>query len=463
MRIGRSNNRSLQTANNQGLARRVDNRIDATVDAYAARFKTALAVDGAVAFIFNKHNGIIPCTCRGFVNLDNIISTEVGVTGNETSDGAVSTRFDNKTTTAVSFNQPNRVKQVGGLRPADLDDFFRSRTESIVDKISNKISEEDGKDFDDSTFVNDSAEDIMDVLFSGEDLPRYSTEGDGDPMQRILSATNIGGSPDYATSSNFIACPICMGSGYVDTWRLYNGERVLLDASEAHNVEILNDVEIDTDSRPAVYSIYPRSTIKWTGVKFPSSWRHLMRLAVFNKGKEISPNDYRMFYVHPLQPEVLNPLTYQTFQLLNNSMLLTNKNELTIILQSNIEDPKYPVIFSHIEFVFSLGYPVRIQVPDMEVANEDEFVDWNLSTNFEMPADVELKENSYIVEGKYTRTWKVTQVNRKLTARGKSAGYAVGVRALHSFERQFFLFNILGKPRDPFSNQGISKMDEDDI
>jgi hypothetical protein len=155
-------------------------------------------------------------------------------------------------------------------------------------------------------------------------------------------------------------------------------------------------------------------------------------------------------------------LDYQALSLLNKGTLLALQNELTIVLETTSSDPTVPLVFSHIEIVFSLGDVVRMQIPDMEVPNEDEYVDWNLSTNFELPSDVEIRENSYLVEGKYTRTWKVTQINRKLTARGKSFGYAVGVRALHSFERQFFMFNILGKPRDPFSNKSIRRMDDGD-
>ena len=46
--IGRRGIRSLQTSANQGLARRADNRLDGIVDAQAAKFKNALAVDGGL-------------------------------------------------------------------------------------------------------------------------------------------------------------------------------------------------------------------------------------------------------------------------------------------------------------------------------------------------------------------------------------------------------------------------------
>jgi hypothetical protein len=460
MKIGRSNNRTLQTANNQGMARRVDNRVNATVDAYAARFKTALAVDGAVAFIFNKHNGITPCTCRGFINYNNVMSHEVGITGMETSRDEVKQDLSNNSRHAGVFDN-SKIRQVGGLRPSDLDDHFRGRNETIVEKISNKFTEADEDQFlEENSFTDDSSDDIVDAMFGGyTEAPIMG--GDGDPMKKILDATRLGNSTDHAFTSNFVACPICMGSGYVDSWRLYNGERIVLDASEKYKIEIYNDVEIDTTAQPATYSVYERSHIEWQNVGLPLSWRHLMRLAVFNGGKELAPDSYRLYYVHPSQPNTRNPLDFQALALLSNHALLRLGNKVKIILESAM-GPRYPLVFTHVEMMFSLGEVVRIQIPDMEIANEDEFADYNLNSNFELPSDVEIKENSYLVEGKYTRTWKVTQVNRKLTSRGISFGYAVAVRALHSFERQFFLFNILGKPRNPFDNSNIRDMDGED-
>jgi len=455
VRIGRSNNRSLRTSGNQGLARRVDNQLDAIVDAQAAKFKTALAVDGAVAFIYNKHSGIIPCTCRGFQNFNNIAAHEVGIAGSETQTNSVSFNPETSHRHATAFPASNQIRQVGGLEPSHLDDYFKQRNESIVDKIRNVVDErtEEG-------FIDDPADDVIDALFQEDPAPVFS--GDGDPMKSILASTNLANSSSHAFNSAFVACPICYGAGYVDTWRLYNGERIVLDASNSHAIDIFNDVEIDTDAQPATYSIYDRSHIKWSGVKFPTSWRHLLRLAIFNGGEEISPSAYRLYFVHPSASDTRNPLNYQTLSQLSNSPLLKINNGLDIILEPVIDGTNAPLVITHVEFLFALGHPVRIQVPEADVPNEDEFVDFNLTLTFELPADVEIKENSYIIEGKYTRTWKVSTINRKLTARGKSFGYSVSARALHSFERQFFLMNVLGKPRNPFANNAIRNMDDED-
>lgn len=448
--IGRKNIRTLQTPNNQGMARRVDNRLDGIVNSQAARFKTALAVDGSVAFIYNKRRGVISCTCRGMRNLNGFITHELGISGHEVDADSVQFVKNSNMHTAISFEGEDIVKQVGGLNPSQLDDYFSLRNETIVDKIEGN----------DDYFTEDNAPDILEALFDDSVAPVFS--GDGDPMRDILATTNLANGTEQALSPSYIACPICYGSGYVDSWTLFNGVRIVLDASNTFQIEIDNDVSIDSDAQPAVYSIRERSAIQWNEVSLPSSWRHLMRIALFNKGEEVPKSDYIMYFIHPSAPGVKNVLNYQTLSLLNNGNLLSADNKVSILIES-LKGPDYPLIFTHGEMLFSLGKPVMMQVPEAEIPNDDEFADWNLNLTFEMEAGVELRENSYIVEGKYTRVWKVSSINRKESARGKSFGYSVSVRALHSFERQYALMNVLGKPRNPFVSQGSSPdMSDDD-
>lgn len=450
--IGRGNIRSRMTSGNQGMARRVDNKIDAVVDAYAARFKTALAVDGSVAFIYNKHEGVISCTCRGFRNLTGIVRHEVGLSGHETDRGDSSFTKAANIHTSSSKYPIKGVKQVGGLKPTELDHLFQNRNETVVEKIS-----EDGED---ESFTADSSADLVNALFDHGPAPNFS--GTGDPMQQMIAATNLGNSTDHAYSPHMVACPICFGAGYVDTWKLYNGERLVLDASNRYEIETYNDVMLDDDNQPAVYTIRERSTLQWNSVAIPTSWRHLIRLQVYNGVVPVPLDAYTLYYEHPSQPGVRNLLTFASLNLLNNKPILFNSNKLKVFIESNLPYDQ-PLVITHIEMLFSLGEATRIQVPEADVPNEDEYVDWNLQINFELPSDIEIRENSYVVEGKYQRVWKVTQINRKMTARGKSFGYNVGVRALHSFERHYSLMNVFGIVRNPFYNQAIKGMDESEI
>lgn len=449
--IGRNNIRSRMTPSNQGLARRIDTKLDGVVDAFAAKFKTALAVDGVTCFIFNKHRGNVPCTCRGFQNLNNFASHEVGLTGREASRGTINLMSDGKTRISESFLTDNgNIREVASLTPSDLDNLFQQNNETIVQKITN----DDPNQEPDSDFVNDPFDDVVDALFSEEGAPIYS--GDGDPMKQLLSGTSLQNSTDFPFSSGMVTCPICFGAGSVDSWRLYNGERVVLDASTMYTLDIFNDVEIDQTSQPAVYSVAERSYLQWSNVSLPTSWRHLMRLAVFNRGREIPTSDYNLYMIHPSQPTVRNPINYQILSQLNNSALLQQGNKLTFELESNL-GPYERLVFTHVEFLFSTGELVYCQVPEASIADEDEYIDWNLNLTMEVASDVQLRENSFIVDGKYQRVWKVTEINRRQSAQMKSFGYSVTVRPLHSFEKSYTLMNVFKKIIDPFNSPYVKE------
>lgn len=449
--IGRRNIRSRLTPGNQGMSKRVDDKLNSIVDAHASKFKTALAVDGAVSFIWNKHRGVIACTCRGLRNLDNIASHEIGLTGHETPVTDVTLDKGTRTASPVATLANGGVRQVGGLNESSIDQLFKHQSETVVEKIAGDNDEE---------FTEDSEVDIFDAMFNeGDAGPMFA--GDGDPMQNLIASDNFGNSSDHGFTSQMVACSICFGSGFVDTWRLYNGERIVLDASAAHGIDVFGAVDVDNTSQPIVYALYERSYIRWSQVDIPTSWRHLIRIHVYNKNELISPERYTLFWRHAAAPGVRNVLTYDTLNALNGSPLLMGDNKLIIELEPNIDDPEESLIFTHAEILLSLGHPVRIQVPEMEIPNEDEYIDWNASPTFESPSDIEVKENSYVIEGKYRRIWKVTSINRKLSARGISFGYSLSTRSLHSFERQYFLMNVFRRPRNPFHNNQLRGMDDD--
>ena len=321
--IGRRGIRSFQTPANQGLARRADNRLDGIVDAQAAKFKNALAVDGSVAFIFNKHKGITACTCRGFQNLNGIPRHEIRVSGHETPRGEVKEHTPEHRSATV-FEPAKGVRQVDSLiRPDNLDSYLD--LQSYAHNLTSKI--EDLTDVE--AYVDDPNVDVLDALADGSEAPIYS--GDGDPMRDLIAASNIGNSSDFALSPGMVACPICFGAGFIDTWRLYNGERILLDASQRYSIVITNDVELDDTLQPAAYSIYERSTLTWENVEFPTSWRHLLRLAVYNKGSRLPSSAYKLFFEHSSAPGVRNELTTATLKALNNGNLLRVNNKLTSI------------------------------------------------------------------------------------------------------------------------------------
>jgi len=461
MIIGRSgSNRTLKTPSDQGLSRRADKQLNWAADSHSAKFENALAVDGSVAFIWNKSKGSIVCTCRGFQN-------RVGGAQDELVGGTTSATTDivnviNESGGGIghsTVSSPTEVNSDGftyvgeSITADNLDDFFSGRTveESATDKIKQDSSLVDR--LNKGTGDYPGSGDIIDALSDGYGDVTTLDE-DGDPLFNAVSLNH--GNPTQLLTPTMVLCPICFGYGTVDSWSIYNGQRVILDASGQFKTT-MTDVEID-DSQPVKLLIQPGSNVTWSAVGIPQVWRHLIKLSVYDMGKLLAPSDYKLSFIHPSAPTVSTTLDYETLKQLNSSALLATGNTLTITLEP--VDTK-PLEFTHIEFLFSLGDVVKLQMPEIDVPNQDEFADWNLNATFEMSSRVTIKENSYITEGKYKRVWKVETVNRKLTSAGKSYGYSVSGRALHSFEKAFGLMSVFGKPSDPFSDKIDEQIDDE--
>lgn len=411
---------------NTGLAYRADRRLQGIADLKAAQFETSLAVDGVVAFIWNKVKGTTMCTCTGTSDRD--------------------------------FNQP-----LGSVHPdADLPGVKTSHTRPPIGTRGQftYIGEGDvtfnnmdgylrGKHYDKpsyekQTLPSDTVLDILDETGDFKDefdiLNALNDPSDGEPK----AATNLNG-PTLGFPSRSSGCPICYGIGTVDTWQLYNGERIVLDYSTRYDIDLGGSTVEPEQS--AAFIVYSGMEITWSHVNFPSLWRSLLRLAVYNRGRLIDPDEYDLFYVLASHPNTLNPLTFETLQALNGHTTFVEGSTVRVVLRPRVERLK----FTHIEILFQLGDPVVIQMPELDVGDDSQFADWNLNVSFEVSASVSLRESSYIVDGKYKRVWKVTSINRRLTATGKSLGYLVNVRALHPTEKAYALLNVLGKPIDPFT------------
>lgn len=422
-----------QRITNSGLANRTDRRLQGIAEAKAAQFETSLAVDGVVAFLWNKVKGTTQCTCRGLSSRPfNQPLKGVSTPKSPAVNGVVSSSGNGTSNVGTA----GKFTYVGEhLTRQNLDGFLASKH---YDKPSYKKQALDSKtteDFHEQTGDYNDDFDIVEALENEE----------------VEAATNILG-PSLGLPSRTSGCPICLGAGTVDTWQLYNGQRIVLDYSTRYDLD-LGGSTIEPE-QPASFVVYDGMQIRWKNVNFPHMWRSLLRLAVFNRGKMVDPDEYALYLVMSTAPNTLIPLTF-------NSLVAMNQTTFGVASVDVIITPLVDKLkFTHVEALFSLGDAVIIQMPEVEVGDDSQFADWNLTITIEVSANVELRESSYIVDGKYKRVWKVVSINRKMTAAGKSFGYSVSARALHPTEKAYVMLNVLGKPLDPFSSIVDDLIDE---
>lgn len=468
MQLGRRQSRSLLTPSNQGMARRADKRLDSTVNSAAARFETALAVDGVFCVVWNRTSGSRSCSCQestsssasfsGFqptIMDSSKVSTNVVINA----DGEEQTVRTSGASVSVDVLHDDLYQYVGeNLTRDGLDGYFQGRT--VNETTRQRINPDEGdfyQDFTDETGDAPVGGDLLEAL--SEDGIYADFDADDDPLIDVvnpygaLPTDSTTGQGDNMLNSVTLACPVCVGTGRVDAWQPFNGTRQVLDITHP-GIEI-GDASFSDDTQPQVLEIPQNGTVSWNNVILPIAWEHSMALRVFHEGVLlVDGRDYTLEYELVTATGTWLPLTMNTLSSLRKNA--TSVYHLNIRLTAN-----RLLMFTHVLIVLADGFLPKIQVPELNIPNNSEFIDWELNVQFEVSSKVELRENSYINEAKYGRLWKISAVNRKISAAGKSFGYQVDARAIHSFEKAALALKMFGEYIDPFSMGVDEEMDDE--
>lgn len=410
MQIGRGPVTKVFRPNSSNtMFERTQAQLEGHARSHGERYSNALNVDGPNMVFWTNRDGAIPCSCRA-VNASSIdaditpifdegekpTTTKVVIGTKSTMEGnlreaKVTQVKGNKKALSEFELTPNRLRDltsIDNIRSTNLDEFIRSGE-----------YEED---------------DILDALASSEN-------GSGS-----LVDTN---DPFNLFADKIIECPVCLGTGYIDAWQPYNGQRIVLDTSNVYSF-FCEECNIDDSVNPTLVSMLSHQTIQWT-IKLPLVWDEIIRLNVYNGTNLISPEWYEWSWSVPnmaLQG-YMEPSSLSALQNID-----TNVN---LLLYAKEDFP-----FTHAEIIFMYAPLIRGQVPEVPHAYEDEFDSWQASVGFELPINVDLAEGDYIVEAKYKRVWKVNSINIRKTAGGTIFGISADVRALHRFERIFYQLSV---------------------
>ena len=470
MQFGRKNNRNLLTPSNQGMSKRADTRLDMVVNSQAAKFENSLAVDGVPCVIWNRltNSSNRRCTCSAgggsysanlassilpSEDLEEDYSSNVQTDDEENEEYKITSIATNVESDLIRTS--NLYEYVGqSLTRGNYDNYFAGKqvTESLKDKIQPNDYSVDN--FFKKTGDSPIGGDLMDALTEEGNLPDF--DSDDDPLVDVKNSNGSGfdnssnnSSSDDLFNSVSLSCPVCIGTGYVDEWQPFNGMRIVLDVT--HPGFELIDGDINT-SKPVSIELPATGSLVFKGVVIPMDWNHTVSLHFYNMGKYLTHEiDYALEYSTPVTPTVWLPFSYSVLTTLKNQ-ISQNKINIKIIA-------KKLITFTHGVLLLQIGKIAKIQVPELDVPNQSEFIDWNLTVQFEISSKTQIKENSYITEGKYGRIWKVESVNRRLSAGGKSFGYQVSARAIHSYEKAAMVLRVFGQYIDPFAIDVDANMD----
>jgi hypothetical protein len=400
MHIGRSGKRTSLTPNNSGMPKRAERLLDRAASAYASKLENALAVDGVPIYIWNNSKGQHACLCRSGNN-------DIG------SFTAEQTFNDGDQFTATKNSSKRR---------------FRLEVDRDADTSDNTNYFEDGD-------ALPPKKKIRDDLLESKDIDGRSDIGKSSmPFEDVLDALENANSLLDATMIN---CPICLGSGRVDSWKLEGCQRIMLEFSGLYPVSLGTAERLDEE-----YPLFElRYNAKDVGIEweipFPASWYRILRFDLYSQERIIPNTDYILEYCMPDSTEYLE-FTRDSLVALNGNNELSY-GDLKIRLKATRGKN---LIFTHFDIILAYNTPNKAQFPELDITYEEEFIDSNINVGIEISPKARVKEGSYIYDKKHNRVWKIDSFVSKTTTSGVKFGYTANCRALHSFEKIYTLFKL---------------------
>ena len=395
--FGRPSGKRPGTPNNKNMATRANTQLEAIAVSKAAQYTTALGVDAPFFYFWHKDNGSIPCSC---------VAEDYGPNRDVEPGGETKTN-----TTATSKPEYRFVDTEFGKE--SLDDLFgapmSSRQANIKQKLEIDVYNDPSMSYDE---LSDEIDDIQ--------VPDGGITNFEDPLNLFSDKT--------------IACPICLGSGFIDSWNIHGGKRYVFDTSNVFDF-YCEGIDIQSEYQPTTMSTQRDAKAFWS-FRLPRVWDKILRIDIYNGVDRLQPHQYKWTWFTNGTSDIMSAKS------------LENLNGTSSMLKMSIELEK-DLKFTHAEIVFAFTDPYRAQIPELSQGYEAEFLDWSVNLSVELPPELKIAEGDYLTESKYRKVWKISVLTRKITAGGVVYGLSADLRALHSFERNYIQMGLFSDSYNP--------------
>lgn len=394
--FGRKSTTRVGIPNNRLLTKRANVQLEGYAHAKAEHFTNSLGVDAPLFYFWHKENGSVPCSCiaaRTSANRDVNIGGEnstLNVHDRKQDFNIKIPKYGEKTNSEVYGKEDFKAKQA-----SSKDKFFINDYDDPLSGTDDSIND-----------IEDLADGIGDNGITGFD----------DPL-------NLFG-------SKLTYCPVCFGSGYIDSWNIHGGKRYVFDTSNLYHFEC-SGVNIDSDKSPTEMSSIKVGGACYWRFQLPLVWDNILRINVYHGTALLAPHLYVWTYKD--SNNNIKEITSENLELLNNVGDF-------ISLELKFNEPN--IVFTHAEIVFAFQEAKRAQIPELQQGYEQEFLDWNVNLTVELPPDLDISEGDYLTESKYQKVWKVSALTKRVTAGGTIFGLSADLRALHSFEMSYSAMSL---------------------
>lgn len=382
MKIGGGGRKPYITPSNSGMRERASAQLRHLAHSHNVRQTTAISIDAPECIIWNKGDGSIKCTCT----YNNLI-TKPEISSNLTSTPS----YGGSSGYQISDPEDATGQAMPSPRPPEHDPL-------------------------------PDADEDLDFGVDGDDLNAGINDySDLDDSDGALAELNALAPTRYGDT---VKCPVCVGASLVNAWQPLRGQRIVLEFSSPEKVDHSATAEIEVGTRPDLIELGKGEYVEWT-TKLPAAFNRMMRLQVWHNDNAVVPVTLSMY--RPNTPNTVYPCTVKDLNALANNGLLGGEWKIRATAVKAI-------YITHVEFIFLMGDPSYVQMPQLDVPYDHDYYDYNLNVNLEFAADVNIKEGDLIAENKYGRLWRASAVNRRALADGTGFGITVDARVVQPKE-----------------------------
>ena len=381
--IGRKPHRKTGIPNNKGMSTRANKHLELYASRKSDHFENSLPIDAPLMFFWYKTPGSVPCSCS---------SNDVGLNKDFT--------LDEETGASNSIVLPKskpKWKVTG---------FGETEKPKKQSSVSRDATLQEQLEMDNLSDIDDD-EDFLEI----DDLSQSNQVNPNDTLNLF--------------NEELISCPICFGSGYIDAWTINGGKRFVFDTSNLYGFNCVG-CNIDNNEHPALLtSVNTTSYVQWR-FRLPLIWNDFLRIQVYKDVTPLEPHLYNWTWYDSDTQESgeVTPESLNTLQNAGSNLLFKLE-----FLEDGIE-------WTHAEIVIAFREAYRAQIPEVQQGYQYEALDWDINISVEIPPYLNIEEGSYLTESKYGKVWKVSAINRRMTAGGHIFGLTADLRGLHPMEKK---------------------------
>lgn len=402
-----------QTPHNHGSNERAQKRLDHIIARANDQFETALSVDTVNIQLWSKTEQGRFCTCQ------NIKKTEP--------------RFSNPDTDPTS-------EEIAERHDTNLPSFvIKSGKIQKQTPLNQTITKKK---------VND---DKLEPPIRFNSLTEQDSLSEGDQeINDLLALISKGDDSNFIMGGESTQCGICFSTGYLEGYKLVNGQRFIFDASLPYQA---NGFTVDKTVFPYQFTseFATRNNVTWLSVELPTFFVRPYNINIRNNTKHTTG----------LKAEVRLSGTLQWFDLTEDflSARLGQATVVDIRVRPAASNPEGLAVFSHLEFVIQYTDWFKGQIPPLSPSESMDRFRQMIDTSIVLSSRVnEVKSSDVIYCDKYDTLFKVSSVTDFYTAKRQVAGWnTVSCRLIQSYE-QLSLLRLFYNRTYNFSWEGLAQI-----